>query len=50
MTAGRMETSSDGVVAILVTIKVLQLRQPHRTSFGDRRSSFPSLLASDSVS
>ena len=40
-----MEAFSDGVIAILVTIMVLQLRQPHGTSFVDLRSSFPSLLA-----
>lgn len=40
-----MEAFSDGVIAILVTIMVLQLRQPHGTSFADLRSSFPSLLA-----
>jgi len=45
MSAGRMEAFSDGVMAILITIMVLQLRQPHGASFADLRSSFPSLLA-----
>ncbi|HUV57658.1 MAG TPA: TMEM175 family protein [Acidimicrobiales bacterium] len=45
MSAGRMEAFSDGVMAILITIMVLQLHQPHGTSFADLRSSFPSLLA-----
>jgi uncharacterized membrane protein len=40
-----MEAFSDGVMAILITIMVLQLRQPHGSSFADLRSSFPSLLA-----
>ena len=45
MTAGRMEAFSDGVIAILITVMVLQLRQPHGPTFTDLRSAFPSLLA-----
>ena len=45
MTAGRMEAFSDGVIAILITVMVLQLHQPHGSSFTDLRSAFPSLLA-----
>ncbi|NNN01688.1 MAG: DUF1211 domain-containing protein [Acidimicrobiaceae bacterium] len=45
MSAGRMEAFSDGVIAILITIMVLQLRQPHGSSFAQLRTSFPSLLA-----
>ena len=45
MNAGRMEAFSDGVIAILITVMVLQLRQPHGSSFTDLRSAFPSLLA-----
>ena len=45
MNAGRMEAFSDGVMAILITIMVLQLRQPHGSNFAALRSSFPSLLA-----
>ncbi len=40
-----MEAFSDGVIAILITIMVLQLRQPHGSSFAQLRTSFPSLLA-----
>jgi uncharacterized membrane protein len=40
-----MEAFSDGVIAILITIMVLELRQPHGASFADLRSVYPSLLA-----
>lgn len=45
MTPGRMEAFSDGVIAILITIMVLELRQPHGATFADLRHTFPSLLA-----
>jgi uncharacterized membrane protein len=32
MSKGRMEPFSDGVLAITVTIMVLELRPPHRTA------------------
>jgi uncharacterized membrane protein len=32
MTSSRMETFSDGVIAIIITIMVLELRPPHETS------------------
>lgn len=40
-----MESFSDGVIAILITIVVFELRQPHGTSFADLSHTFPSLLA-----
>jgi uncharacterized membrane protein len=40
-----MESFSDGVIAIIITIMVLELRQPHGASFADLRHTFPSLLA-----
>jgi uncharacterized membrane protein len=40
-----MEAFSDGVIAILITIMVLELRQPHGTTFAALRHTFPSVLA-----
>jgi|ERR1700722_7075450 len=45
MTGRRMEAFSDGVIAILITIMVLELHQPHGPTFSDLRSTYPSLLA-----
>jgi len=45
MTPGRMEAFSDGVVAILITIMVLELRTPQGPSWSDLRDSVPVLLA-----
>ena len=45
MGPGRVEAFSDGVIAIIITVMVLELRQPHGTSFSDLRSTIPSLLA-----
>jgi len=40
-----MEAFSDGVIAIIITVMVLELRQPHGATFADLRTTFPSLLA-----
>ncbi len=40
-----MEAFSDGVIAILITIMVLELHKPPGPSFADLRSTYPSLLA-----
>ena len=45
MKAGRIEAFSDGVIAILITIMVLNLRQPHGSSFAALRGTLPSLFA-----
>lgn len=44
MTSGRLEAFSDGVIAILVTIMVLDLRPPDGHTFGDLRPLVPKLL------
>jgi len=41
----RLEAFSDGVIAILITIMVLDLRNPHGTSWGALREVLPVLLA-----
>ena len=45
MSRGRLEAFSDGVVAILITIMVLELRTPHGTSWDALRGDVPVLLA-----
>ena len=37
MTKGRLEAFSDGVIAIIITIMVLELRPPHGASLEDQR-------------
>jgi TMEM175 potassium channel family protein len=45
MTRGRLEAFSDGVVAILITIMVLELRPPAGASFADLAPLVPRLLS-----
>jgi len=41
----RLEAFSDGVIAILITIMVLELRTPHGTTWAALREDLPVLLA-----
>src|SRR5215813_478030 len=41
MTTGRMEAFSDGVIAIIITIMVLELHPPHETSLEGLRPLLP---------
>ncbi len=45
MSANRIESFSDGVLAIVITIMVLSLHRPQGTSFSALRGATPSLLA-----
>jgi uncharacterized membrane protein len=45
MSKGRLEAFSDGVIAILITIMVLDLHTPPGTSWGALREDLPVLLA-----
>src|SRR5437763_463082 len=44
MPTNRMEAFSDGVIAILITVMVLQLPVPHGATWGDLHKSLPTLL------
>jgi len=43
--AGRLEAFSDGVIAVIITIMVLELRPPHGVDFGSLRSILPTAAA-----
>src|SRR3954470_24410916 len=45
MSKGRLEAFSDGVIAILITVMVLELKAPHGTDFPALRETLPVLLA-----
>ncbi len=45
MSKNRLEAFSDGVIAILITIMVLELRIPHETTWHALRENVPVLLA-----
>ena len=45
MTKGRLEAFSDGVIAILITIMVLELIVPHSASFDDLKPLVPVFLS-----
>jgi len=44
MTKGRVEAFSDGVIAIIITIMVLELRAPHGTDLDSLRPMLPKFL------
>jgi uncharacterized membrane protein len=45
MSTGRMEAFSDGVIAILITVMVLELPKPHGVTWSALHDSLPVLLA-----
>jgi uncharacterized membrane protein len=45
MTKTRLEAFSDGVIAIIITIMVLQLKIPHSTNWADIKPLFPVLTS-----
>ncbi|HXT16231.1 MAG TPA: TMEM175 family protein [Gemmatimonadaceae bacterium] len=45
MSPSRLEAFSDGVIAIIITIMVLELRAPHGTSFADLAPLLPIFLS-----
>ncbi|HKF54935.1 MAG TPA: TMEM175 family protein [Blastocatellia bacterium] len=45
MNKGRMEAFSDGVIAIIITVMVLEIKVPHGTDLNALRPSIPTLLS-----
>ena len=45
MTKGRLEAFSDGVIAIIITIMVLEMKVPHGAGLGDLRPILPVFLS-----
>ena len=45
MNKGRLEAFTDGVIAIIITIMVLEMKVPHATSLAEMQASLPVLLA-----
>lgn len=45
MKANRLEAFSDGVIAIIITIMVLEMKVPHEPDFGSLRAVFPVFLS-----
>src|SRR3982751_5688995 len=45
MSTGRMEAFSDGVLAIVITVMVLELPTPHGTTWGALHDALPVLLS-----
>lgn len=45
MKANRLEAFSDGVIAIIITIMVLEMKVPHEPSFADLRETIPVFLS-----
>ncbi len=45
MSKGRLEAFSDGVIAIIITIMVLELKPPHAAELGSLRPLLPSFLS-----
>jgi TMEM175 potassium channel family protein len=45
MSKGRMEAFSDGVLAVVITIMVLEMKTPHGTGLADLRPVIPVLLS-----
>ncbi len=45
MNKGRLEAFSDGVLAIVITIMVLELKAPHQTDFNGLKQLLPIFLS-----
>src|SRR5512143_1628756 len=45
MSQGRLEAFSDGVLAIVITIMVLEMKAPHETDLAGLRTVWPAFLA-----